>query len=171
MELPYHRLEMAAHCHESRRLRVLVVSDDITIAAHTCLAARLARHHADFADINTFPLNIAHDCKPDVLILNVRSLKTRGAEFVRLIRSFVIYRPLRDVVIVAVSDADREKVSSKIDHLVKPGDLRGLQQLLAVLAENGSPRQDSPDALNRMPSVDAPLRSAGSGDLSIAKRK
>src|SRR6478672_2879475 len=135
MEFPYHRLEMAAHSPVHRRLRVLVVSDDLTMGAHICLAARLARHHADLADISTFPLNIAHDCKPDVLILSVRSLKSKGEEFVRLIRGFVIYRPLRNVFIVAVTDADREKVSSKIDHVVKPDDLVGLQQLLATLAE------------------------------------
>jgi signal transduction histidine kinase len=127
-------------------LRILVVDDNQDSACSMTLLLELQGHEVQVAHAGQTALKMAHDSRPDVILLDIGMPGMNGYEVARQLRAQAAFS---DTLLVAVtgygraSDVKQTESAGFDHHLVKPIDYEKLQSLLAARAHNSE--KTSPD--------------------------
>jgi signal transduction histidine kinase len=127
-------------------LRILVVDDNQDSACSMTLLLELQGHEVQVAHAGQTALKMAHDSRPDVILLDIGMPGMNGYEVARQLRAQAAFS---DTLLVAVtgygraSDVKQTESAGFDHHLVKPIDYEKLQSLLAARAHSSG--KTSPD--------------------------
>jgi CheY-like chemotaxis protein/two-component sensor histidine kinase len=130
---------------EGSSLRILVVDDNQDSACSMTLLLELQGHEVQVAHAGHTALKMAHDSRPDVILLDIGMPGMNGYEVARQLRAQPAFS---DTLLVAVtgygraSDVKQTESAGFDHHLVKPIDYEKLQSLLA--ARSHKPGKRSP---------------------------
>ena len=120
----------------SRRLRVLVVDDNVDTVLSFSLLLRAIGHDVRTAHDGMMAVQTAIEYKPDVVLLDIGLPILNGYEVAKRIR---VESTLKNVVLIALTgygqEADRQRAlqAGFNHHLVKPARLEQLQQILSAV--------------------------------------
>jgi CheY-like chemotaxis protein len=124
-------------------LRILVVDDNQDSACSMTLLLELQGHEVQVAHAGQTALKMAHESRPDVILLDIGMPGMNGYEVARQLRAQASFS---DTLLVAVtgygraSDVKQTESAGFDHHLVKPIDYEKLQSLLAARAHNSGKR-------------------------------
>ncbi len=119
-------------------LRVLVVDDNVGAAKMLSMLVKAIGHDVQTAHDGPTGLQTALDYRPDVVLLDIGLPGMNGHEVAQRIRKEPV---LKNIVLVAMTgygqDEDRRhsQESGFNHHLVKPGDFKDVQAILATASE------------------------------------
>ena len=122
----------------TRPLRVLVVDDNVDTVLSFSMLLRAAGHDVRTAYDGLAAVQVAHDYRPDLVMLDIGLPGLNGYEVAKRIRQHPV---LKHTVLVALTgygqDSDRQTSlqAGFNHHLVKPACLEQLQQILATVSE------------------------------------
>jgi CheY-like chemotaxis protein len=125
-----------------RRLRILVVDDNVDSAESLALLLQASGHDVRTAHDGPTALEAALDYRPNVVLLDIGLPRMDGYEVAKKLRQQPF---LKNVVLVAMtgygqdSDRQRSQEAGFAHHLVKPADFGKVQQILAALSEKARP--------------------------------
>jgi PAS domain S-box-containing protein len=128
---------LAATTQPARRLRLLVVDDNVDAADSTALLLRMSGHEVQVAYTSPAALDEAARFQPDGVLLDIGLPDMDGYEVARRLRQD---SHCKDVCLIAVTgygqDADRHcsHAAGFDHHLIKPVDPQKLRDVLAGLA-------------------------------------
>jgi len=121
-----------------RRLRVLVVDDNVDTALSFSMLLRASGHDVQTAHDGLKAVQAAIDYRPDIVLLDIGLPGLNGYEVAKEIRK---HPDFKHVVLVALTgygqDSDRQASGEAgfTHHLVKPARFDELQKILATVAE------------------------------------
>jgi PAS domain S-box-containing protein len=119
-------------------LRILVVDDNVDAAKMLSMLVRATGHDVQTAHDGPTAVQAVLDYRPDVVLLDIGLPKMNGYEVAKRIRSEPV---LENVVLVAMTgygqdeDRQRSQEAGFNHHLVKPGDFKDVQAILAAASE------------------------------------
>ena len=117
---------------QRKRLRVLVVDDNIDQVRTMAYLLRDQGHHVDYAINGIVALDVAQRWKPEVVLLDIRLPDTSGLEVARRLRRNPELKNVRIVGVSASPIARDEALAAGFDDLrMKPVDPRSLEELVA----------------------------------------
>jgi CheY-like chemotaxis protein len=114
--------------------RILVVDDNVDAANSVAMILGLDGHEVECAYTARAALDSLRRLTPDVAFLDIGLPEMNGFELARRIRATPGLAPVRLVALTGYGqDEDRKRAfdAGFDDHLVKPADLRALQEILA----------------------------------------
>jgi CheY-like chemotaxis protein len=123
-----------------RRLRVLVIEDNLDAAETLCDLLELFGHDTDLAHSGAAGVELARQRRPDVALCDIGLPEMDGYSVARLLRADPRTAPTHLVALTGYGrDADRrEAADAGFDlHLVKPVGPEVLKLLLEGIAEGG----------------------------------
>lgn len=124
----------------ARKLRILIVDDNVDAAASLSLLLQASGHTTEFCRDGEHALSCAHSFQPDVVFLDIGMPVMDGYELARALRQLP---GLHDVFCVALTgwgtDADRIRArEAGIDrHLTKPVEISEVETVLAEVPRAG----------------------------------
>ncbi len=118
-----------------RRLRVLVVDDNVDAADSLCTLLRLWGYDARAAYDGPAGLEVASALLPDCLVLDIGLPGLDGYELAQRLRAHPRLSRAKLVALSAYSDGERARAAGFDYQLVKPADPEELEALLQMLAE------------------------------------
>jgi len=122
----------------SRRLRVLVVDDNVDTVLSFSMLLKASGHEVLTAHDGTTAVKIANEMLPDAILLDIGLPGLNGYEVAKRIR---LNPELNDVVLVALTgygqDEDRQtSMQAGFNfHLVKPASFQQVKKILATITE------------------------------------
>jgi CheY-like chemotaxis protein len=115
-----------------RKLRILVVDDNIDQVRALAWLVKDCGHHADYAINGIVALELAQRTKPDVLLLDVFLPDTTGFELVRQLR---LNPEMKDVHVIGITGQHVERseaLANGFDQLLmKPVEFRHVEAALS----------------------------------------
>jgi signal transduction histidine kinase len=141
---------LAAATENGSGLRILVVDDNQDSACSMTMLLELQGHEVQVAHAGQTALKIAHESRPDVILLDIGMPGMNGYEVARQLRA---QKTFADTLLVAVtgygraSDVKQTEAAGFDHHLVKPIDYEKLQSLLAARSgkHSGKKHPSRPD--------------------------
>lgn len=121
----------------TRPLRILVVDDNVDTVLSFSMLLKASGHDVYGAHDGLAAVQMASDCQPDVVLLDIGLPGLNGYEVAERIRKMPT---IRDVVLIALTgygqDTDRQRSAQAgfNHHLVKPARMDQLQKILGDLA-------------------------------------
>jgi DNA-binding response OmpR family regulator len=117
---------------ERKRLRILVVDDNLDQVHTMAYLLRDLGHLVDYAVNGLAAVNLAHRTVPDVVLLDIRLPDTSGLHIARELRRNALLVGTSIVGITGFPVSRAEAVGAGFDEmLMKPVDLRELSAFLA----------------------------------------
>ncbi len=124
-------MKVSGKAKAHRRLRVLVVDDNIDQVHTMAYLLKDLGHHVDFAINGIVALDLAQRTRPEVVILDVRLPDASGLELARQLRRNPELRTARIIGITGTPVKREEALAAGFDELLqKPLDPSRLDEIL-----------------------------------------
>lgn len=128
---PDRKLHSSGKTKPHRRLRILVVDDNIDQVHTIAYLLKDRGHHVDYAINGIVALDLAQRTKPEVVLLDVKLPDTSGLELARQFRRNPELKGVRIIGITATPLSSEDALAAGFDELhKKPLDPRLLDALL-----------------------------------------